>query len=443
MTEIKKRNQANFKKTVLVTALLLEMGLSASQAATINVDGVTCTLGDAITSANTDLTTGGCSAGNAEDTLELNVDGVYSLMDPLPIITTNITINGNGSTVTRDPGANSGFAVFISNYNTFNLNDTTVTGGLRDYGAGILINNNSNVNLDNCVIANNNGGGILLIGATSSSITNSVIDSNIGGAYYNGGITAINSQLNINNSIISNNSTSTTLFSKGGGVLNVSSSSGTSNLLIENSTITGNSTPLSGGGIAHFQYSGSGSIIAISNSTISGNTSNDAGGGISLESGVTATLTNLTVTDNISTLSGGGIDIVGGEVTLVQSLISGNVSGAAGREINVSGGTLATDDFNLFGFSGDSGLSGITAGASDFVPTQALDAIVDTNLADNGGITLTHNLLVGSISIDAVPTIDCALPTDQRGVVRPSGNACDIGAVESLFDDVIFKSNFD
>jgi hypothetical protein len=53
-------------------------------------------------------------------------------------------------------------------------------------------------------------------------------------------------------------------------------------------------------------------------------------------------------------------------------------------------------------------------------------------LQDNGGPTETHDLLPGSPAIDA-GSPDCPPPaTDQRGVARPQGAACDIGAVEYL-----------
>ena len=48
-------------------------------------------------------------------------------------------------------------------------------------------------------------------------------------------------------------------------------------------------------------------------------------------------------------------------------------------------------------------------------------------LADNGGPTLTH--MIASFS-PAINTGDCLLELDQRGVARPQGGACDIGAVE-------------
>jgi hypothetical protein len=51
-------------------------------------------------------------------------------------------------------------------------------------------------------------------------------------------------------------------------------------------------------------------------------------------------------------------------------------------------------------------------------------------LQDNGGPTPTHGLISGSPAIDAG---NCAvLVTDQRGVWRPQGGACDIGVVEKM-----------
>ena len=53
-------------------------------------------------------------------------------------------------------------------------------------------------------------------------------------------------------------------------------------------------------------------------------------------------------------------------------------------------------------------------------------------LQDNGGSTETHDLLFGSPAIDA-GSVNCPPPaTDQRGVARPQGAGCDIGAVEYL-----------
>jgi hypothetical protein len=52
-------------------------------------------------------------------------------------------------------------------------------------------------------------------------------------------------------------------------------------------------------------------------------------------------------------------------------------------------------------------------------------------LAETGGATRTHALLLGSPAIDRIPSAVCTVATDQRGVARPpSPGSCDIGAYE-------------
>ena len=53
-------------------------------------------------------------------------------------------------------------------------------------------------------------------------------------------------------------------------------------------------------------------------------------------------------------------------------------------------------------------------------------------LANNGGATLTMALGTGSPAINAGDDTRCE-PTDQRGVLRPQGVHCDIGAYELEF----------
>jgi hypothetical protein len=81
------------------------------------------------------------------------------------------------------------------------------------------------------------------------------------------------------------------------------------------------------------------------------------------------------------------------------------------------------------GINGDSGVYGFTPGPTDIVPNVAVKKIL-APLKNNGGSTLTHALVKGSPAIDAAP-VDANCPaTDQRGVARPQGGGCDIGAVE-------------
>jgi hypothetical protein len=62
-------------------------------------------------------------------------------------------------------------------------------------------------------------------------------------------------------------------------------------------------------------------------------------------------------------------------------------------------------------------------------------------LQDNGGATMTFALGAGSAAIDRVPRRGAGCPpTDQRGVGRPEGGACDIGAYEFALPTIAITS---
>jgi hypothetical protein len=85
-------------------------------------------------------------------------------------------------------------------------------------------------------------------------------------------------------------------------------------------------------------------------------------------------------------------------------------------------GTLVSSGNNL---SSDATCAASLTGPGDLNNTNPLLG----PLANNGGPTQTHALLAGSPAIDAAG--GCPPPaTDQRGVVRPQGSACDIGSFE-------------
>lgn len=454
---MKNKKTNRFKKTILVSALLLELGICTTQAATINVDGTTCTLADAITSANGDVVTGGCDAGVGDDVLELTVNGTFTLTDALPDITTGIVINGNESSISRDAGAATDFRIFRVDTGSLELNNSTISGGIApgggNFGGGIRVYDGT-LNINDSTISGNTGGAVVFTRATSSSIINSVIDGNDGivANFYGGGVSIAASQVFISNSTISNNTTQSN-FAGGGGVY-VTNYGGNSGVLIEKTTISGNSSTLRGGGISHLQY-GNTTTLIIENSTLSGNTSDAEGGGLSIDATVTGTLTNLTVTGNSAGTTGGGVDISGSTTSLVQSLVSGNTATGVGPEINLTGGTLNVNDTNLFGFNSMSGLVGVVAGAGDIVPSVPLAEILNTTLALNGGVTTTHALVDGSPAIDALvatTAADCATPEDQIGTPRgndgddDAAGGCDIGALEHIFvvpSDIIFKNGFE
>ena len=165
------------------------------------------------------------------------------------------------------------------------------------------------------------------------------------------------------------------------------------NVTIENSTISGNvSTAWHGG--AMFNTDGT---VTIVNSTIVGNSAPDgtAGGLMVATFGapVTVTVQNSIIADNGSY----NCQVEGDPATAVLTSLGNNV---------------ATD-------------ASCAAVGSDIIVAPG-GAGVDV-LADNGGPTLTHALLAGSVAIDAGNTAVCPA-TDQRGVVRDA--ACDVGAFE-------------
>jgi hypothetical protein len=202
-------------------------------------------------------------------------------------------------------------------------------------------------------------------------------------------------------------------------------------LTLNNSTVSGNSISgnNSGGGI----YSGFGSTLTLANSTISGNSAAAAGG---LFTAGPATLSNSTVSGNTASGSGGGIYNFG-TLTLERSLITGNTAPSAQEIQNYDGfspGTINSNNFNLFGHSGESNAQAFysfTPGGSDIIATSdgttptALAAILAPLAVDSGA--LVHALVTGSPAIDAAPS---GPATDQRGVSRPQGAAFDIGAFE-------------
>jgi predicted outer membrane repeat protein len=157
-----------------------------------------------------------------------------------------------------------------------------------------------------------------------------------------------------------------------------------------NSTITGNSgsekrinTVLGrfGGGVYVSFQAG----VLILNSTISGNSADFDGGLYVSDEYSGATVTHFTVTGNTATSQGGGV-FAGYNLELNRTILSDN-SAPAAREVYVSDRVdLKVGNFNIFGFNGSSGVEGFSPGITDIVPSQALSEILDTGLANNGGL---------------------------------------------------------
>jgi CSLREA domain-containing protein len=137
---------------------------------------------------------------------------------------------------------------------------------------------------------------------------------------------------------------------------------------------------------------------------------------------VNSTIVGNTVTGIPIDTKGGGVVTNGVTLTIRNSIISGNlVNGASGNCATESPGGVIVGDHNLT--QGDAtcpGAAGFTTGDPLLGP-----------LANNGGFTQTMLPGAGSPAIDEGTCFGAKVPkNDQRGSLRPSGPACDIGAVE-------------
>jgi len=193
-------------------------------------------------------------------------------------------------------------------------------------------------------------------------------------------------------------------------------------IVARGSTISGNSGDAVGGGI----YSEQG-VVDLVNSTVSGNSAN-VGAGIAVITG-TLSLDFSTVADNTATSGAGGL-YNGGATIIKNSIVAGNSANSNVNEDTAdcqAAAPLTFAGYSLFG----SGTGCEATGFNDqaVAPAMVWTAVLDP-LTDNDGDTETHALQDGSPALDIIPTEDCSVITDQRGVERPYGRGCDVGAYE-------------
>lgn len=371
-------------------------------------------------------------------------------------ITDDLTLYGNGATVDAG-GIDRAFAIERADLQDFTvtIEGLAVRGGapkgFLSPGGGISVRA-ATLDMRNCYIVGNttvaagsNGGGIAANGVrfpaasmAKLTLTDCTVAANA--ANNGGGILAGDCLLTLSGCRVQDNQAVGTDAGTGGGNLFLTGEA--TEALISNSTIAGGTGAADGGGLSLFTAG-----LQIENSTVSGNAANRDGGGLyvsgmadlrnttvsgnsaagggGLAGPGSAFLLNVTVAHNTAGMGGG---LLSSGAMVVRNTMVANNSASAGPDVN---GPLASLGYNLIGdstgliFNGD-----LTGNLANVAPLFG-------PLADNGGPTRTHALLVGS------PALDAASPSvyplaDQRGVLRPqdgdgiSGARADIGAFELL-----------
>ena len=304
-----------------------------------------------------------------------------------------------------------------------------------------------------------------------------------GGALRNWGTLTLNSDVISGNSSAGNgggiynlgtvNVTGTTfnqnLSGNGGAIFNATVGSTVGNVVVNQSTFSGNSAASYGGAIDNQ------GVMSLANLTLSGNTALDYGGAILTEGTGQLTIQDSTLSTNVARrYNGGGVYLANGLLVASNSTFFNNLASAgSGDQLWLQNGTATLSNDTLYdtlgsknpvkNFSSTFSLSGsIVARQSEAKGSDILGAVTDggNNLISGGAVGLTnavHGNLVGTPTSPINPLISvlgsyggatqtlALLPgspainagsvnqggVDQRGVSRSQGGTSDIGAFES------------
>jgi hypothetical protein len=321
--------------------------------------------------------------------------------------TPRTSTGGGGSALGGAVNANKVTATNV----TFDHNEANASDGTGETAQGGAVHAGSDVTFTDVTATDNhaigdanrsgdfvNSGGVVS-GETSVVITRGVLSGNTaaarGGAVFSYSVTLDRAYLHDNGA-----------GREGGAVMARNQAS------VTDSTLDANRAP-SGGGLATASF---GSVV-VRNSTIVGNVASAANGTLKPGAAFFTKLLQLEATTMVANV---GTTAVDGPSLQVRQSVLGQQSGGslcAATTTAGSGGSNVADDTSC-----------VLQDPSD---RQGPRPLYLGALRDNGGPTPTRAPLSGSPLADAVPVAACSTATDQRGVARPQGPLCDIGAVET------------
>jgi hypothetical protein len=203
-------------------------------------------------------------------------------------------------------------------------------------------------------------------------------------------------------------------------------------LVVTNSTLSGNDTGAGGDGGGGLEGGGTGGNgggggaisssagLAITNSTLSRNRAGPGGGGGGRDGSG----------DGGNGGSGGAISASVVSAKVANSILAANAPGAGGSGSDRGSPGAGTNCSGLISDGGHN-IAFPTLGGCPATFGKGDPMLDPAGRANNGGPTKTIALQKGSAAIDQVPAKGAGCPaTDQRGITRPQGPACDIGAFE-------------
>jgi CSLREA domain-containing protein len=328
------------------------------------------------------------------------------------------TVTASGLTVSGNATASTGGGVL--NSGTLTISGSSITGNTTATSAvfaGAGISSSGTTSIDSSSVSGNS------VTSPDDASDGSGVDG--GGVLQRNGATLTVTDSTISGNVI--NSLDPTKHPSGAGIAVIDA-----NLVLRRSALSGN---ISGGGSGAaggalgFLDIAADNTLTIENSTFSGNAASSAssvGGAIRINKGLTK-IANATFTNNTATFGRAIFWNKQGQadssVTLRGTLLQENGT----DECSAPQGPLTSAGHNI-----DRGTSCALATGTDQQSTTA----TLSGLANNGGPTQTH-AISGAVAVDDIPAAQCfdttgttLLSTDQRGVQRPQGTDCDVGAYE-------------
>lgn len=343
-----------------------------------------CSLREAISSANRDLSISGCTAGSGVDTIvvpaglyRLTITGTSELnnLNGALDISTSLTISGSGAALTiLEGGPTEGIFHFHGTLNA-QVRGVTVRNG---HGAPVWNGVGSSLLISNSAIMSNTTSQGAIRNQSILTLTNSSVYSNSGGGIVHSG----NDLTLINSLVLSNTST--------GGVAGIDGGSG--RVTIISSTIANN---VAGTGIAGVYANGP---LLIIGSQIARNRSTGNPGGLNGFSDA-VTISNSQIVSNTGTV--GGISSFG-NMTVTNSRIANNVAitNYGGGLLNVAG-TMLIQNSIIFSNAAPNG-GGLANGYGVVIMTgsQVLSNTADRagGIGNAGVITISNSTIAGNIA---------------------------------------------